>query len=72
MMGAIIGALWRPILGLLALLGLYAKGRADSNRREAAKDAADYIETRERMDNVETHVGDDPDAGRRWLRERGE
>lgn len=50
---------------------LFARKRAEAAvRTEAQLEGAEaYIETRERIDNAEI-VGDDPDAARRWLRER--
>jgi hypothetical protein len=58
------GALAKIILTILGVFGL---------RADAARDArnADYIKTREKIDEADI-VGDDPDAARRWLRERGE
>lgn len=42
-------------------------------RADAKKDAAaaQYIDTRKRMDEADI-VGDDPDLARRWLSERGD
>jgi hypothetical protein len=62
--------------GVVALIGLLfgwakvASGRADRAKRRA--DAAEAnVKTRERMDDADRIVGDDPDAARRWLHERG-
>lgn len=45
-------------------------GRRSGRAAERAKMDAAYRKTREKMDEVV--VGDDPDAARRWLRERGQ
>ena len=66
----LIMAAWRPLAAILGALGIYAKGRADANGKAAMKDAKEYRETRKRVDEAET-VGNDPDAARRWLHERG-
>ena len=65
---------WKPIAAILAALvgalGLYAKGRADAKAKAETKDLKAEIETRKRIDEADT-VGNDPDAARRWLHERG-
>lgn len=55
---------------LLAALGVYAAGRRDGRQRAAQREDEAYRETRERIDEV--HLGNDPDAARRWLHERGQ
>ena len=45
-------------------------GRRQGQKAERAKIDKAYRKTREKMDEVV--VGDDPDAARRWLRERGQ
>jgi len=69
---AIIPLEW--LLGLAALVGTLAAVWVSGKRSgtDKAKQAAEKrnIKTREAMDNVEN--GNDPDAARRWLRERGE
>lgn len=68
------GDLGKRLAGLLiaafAALGLYAKGRSDGKSNELRKADKAYRETREKMDAVAT--GDDDDAARDWLRERGQ
>lgn len=56
--------LWLAAAGafIAAVLLAFWRGKRD------AKDEA-YAETRKRMDEVD--IGDDPDAARRWLHERG-
>lgn len=55
------------IVAFLAVWGL-AKRQA---RQETALQAAErYAKTRKRMDDADT-LGNDPDAARRWLHERG-
>lgn len=65
---------WKPIAAILAALlgalGLYAKGRADAKAKRDLRDLKTEIETRRRIDEADT-VGNDPDAARSWLRERG-
>ena len=65
----ILRAIWKPVALLLTLLGIYAKGRADSTAQAKAADAAAYVDTRRRMDDADI-LGDDPAAARRWLHER--
>ena len=78
---------WGPILSALAqfvpwviaglaVLGFgFARKRAGKReaRMETALEAAErYAKTRKAMDDKEAAMGDDPDAARRWLRERGQ
>lgn len=57
------------LLALLAVVaGVVAYVWRLRDRQERLKTMEDYRETRERMD--EAHVGDDPHAAERWLRER--
>ena len=69
---AIIPREW--LLGMGALIAAFAAVWFSGSRyaTNKAKQAAEKrsIQTREAMDNVEN--GNDPDAARRWLRERGE
>ena len=64
MIGALVNIITRILGPVLAIFWA---------RADAAKDArqADYINTRSKIDEADI-VGDDPDASRRWLRERGE
>lgn len=74
MIGALLSQFWPYVVAaggaIVALLGVYAKGRKDANARAAQKAAETYIETRKRMD--ETDTPDDADAADRWLRDRSE
>jgi uncharacterized membrane protein len=67
--GWIVGAVLALIAGLFGWARL-ASGRA-SRATERAEAAQANVKTRERMDDAENVVGDDPDAARRWLHERG-
>ena len=55
------------VAGLLSVLGvvLYALGKKDANHENEIQDHNEYVETRKRIDGVDTS-GDDAD----WLRER--
>jgi len=69
---AIIPLEW--LAGLAALVGTLAAvwfsgSRSATNKAKQAAERRN-IRTREAMDNVEN--SNDPDAARRWLRERGE
>ena len=55
---------------IAAVFGAWLFGRRQGQKAEQAKIDKAYRETREKMDEVV--VGDDPDAARRWLRERGQ
>jgi hypothetical protein len=63
---------WLAALGalLLGALGVYAAGRMDGRQRADRREDEAYRETRERIDEVD--LGNDPDAARRWLHERGQ
>ena len=64
----IIAVLWKPFAALLAVLGVYGKGRADARQKAKQRDLEAYRETRERMDAAPRHT-DAADARRR-MRER--
>ena len=55
------------VAGLLSVLGvvLYALGKKDANHENEIQDHNEYVETRKRIDGVDTS-GSDAD----WLRER--
>lgn len=55
---------------IMAVVAALFFGRRQGQKSEQAKIDKAYRETREKMDEVV--VGDDPDAARRWLRERGQ
>lgn len=59
---------WKPILAVLAALGLYAKGRADAKAREESRKAKGFQTTIERVFDAPEHV--DPDLARRRMRDR--
>ncbi len=54
---------------VVALLAAYLRGRSDKGEAVERERLEDYVETRKRMDEVDTD--DDPDVLRDWLRERG-
>ena len=72
MIGALLSQFWPYVVAaggaIVALLGVYAKGRKDASDKAAQKAAETYIETRKRMDGAPKL--DDPDAAQRWLQER--
>ncbi|WP_112308965.1 hypothetical protein [Pseudogemmobacter bohemicus] len=65
MLAAVLGLTLAP---LMALIGWW-RGRAAARKAVQAESEANYAKTRRRMDAAEP-VGNDPDAARRWLRER--
>ena len=69
MIASIIAQAWPYLLGLMALVGLYLRGRHNGVVKAHRDTLERYQKTRKAMDDVE--AGDDPDAARRWLRERG-
>jgi hypothetical protein len=54
---------------IVALFAAYLRGRSDKGEAVERERLEDYVETRKRMDEVDT--GDDPAVLRDWLRERG-
>ena len=64
----IIGGLWRPILAVLAALGLYAKGRSDAKAK--AKNAALKADAKatERMNDAPTLRNASDTDRLEWLR----
>ena len=58
------------IAAIVVALSFFLGRRAASNEAEAKASEA-YIETRKAVDDADASFGDDPDAARRWLRERG-
>ena len=67
----------RKLWGVLAAIGgvavtfmaVFFAGRKSQQVQDALDDVEDYIETRERIDDVE--IDDDPNVVRDWLRQRG-
>ena len=53
---------------LIAVAGAYFRGRSDEAAVENKRELNEYIETRKRMDAVDS--SSDPDAARAWLRSR--
>ena len=53
-------------------IGQRRRGRKEAKAETALEAAERYAKTRKAMDDEETAMGDDPDAARRWLRERGQ
>ena len=69
-MGALILRwLWKPVAVLLALLAVWLRGRSSAKQKTALEAAEAYARTRKGMDDA-PDLGNDPDAARRWLRER--
>jgi hypothetical protein len=70
---SIIPGSWLAAIGVAvaALSAMWFGGRKSAKTDAKAKDAAAYRETRERMDNAENDIADDPATLRDWLRERG-
>ena len=66
----VIAAALAAIVGLAAWA--YRKGRKEARQETALEAAERYAKTRKEIDNAEDDVGDDPDAARRWLRERAQ
>ena len=63
---------WLAMIGaaLAMLAGAVLVGWSKRGQAEAGKALEGYKATRERMDDADD-FGNDADAGRRWLRERG-
>ena len=53
-------------------IGQRRRGRKEAKAETALEAAERYAKTRKVMDDEEAAMGDDPDAARRWLRERGQ
>lgn len=53
-------------------IGQRRRGRKEAKAETALEAAERYAKTRKAMDDEEAAMGDDPDAARRWLRERGQ
>ena len=54
---------------IAALFGVYLRGRHDEAEAEQERELNEYIETRKRVDQVDS---DDADSSREWLRSRAE
>ncbi len=54
---------------VVALFAAYLRGRSDKGEAVERERLEDYVETRKRMDEVDTD--DDPTVLRDWLRDRG-
>ena len=53
-------------------IGQRRRGRKEAKAETALEAAERYAKTRKAMDDEEAAMGDEPDAARRWLRERGQ
>jgi len=62
--------LWLAAAGafIVALFAAYWNGRRDGKANAEGRELNEYIETRKRMDEVDS---DAADSSREWLRERG-
>ena len=69
MIRALLTALWKPVAVVLALLAVWLRGRSSAKQQTALEAAEAYAKTRKGMDDAHD-LGNDPDAARRWLRER--
>ena len=60
--------LWLAAAGaaVIAFLGVYLQGRRDAASRARTRELEGYKDTREAIDDAETH-GNDPAAAREWL-----
>lgn len=58
------------LAGLMAFLAVWGLAKREARRETALEAAERYAKTRKRMDDADT-LGNDPDAARRWLHERG-
>ena len=64
----ILGGVWKPLLALLALLGIYGKVRADAASRARTKAQEAYIKTREKTDAAD--LPSNADDARKRMRDR--
>jgi hypothetical protein len=58
------------LAAFVAAFALVRYGRRKQQIKDALKDQEDYTQTRKAMDDADEIHGADPDAARRWLRER--
>lgn len=65
----IIGGLWKPLLGILALVGIYAKGRSDAKAKADHKRAKEALETHERINDAPDLRNASDDDRAEWLRD---
>lgn len=74
MIGLLLGKARLWLIGLAAaiaaLIAAYTRGSKDARDKGALAAAEAYRNTRKDLDDVE--MGNDPDAARRWLHERGQ
>ena len=67
----LIAQAWPYLIGLVALLGVYWRGRHNGKVAASREVMERYAKTRKQMDAVDTE-NDDPRLLREWLRERGQ
>ena len=65
----ILGGLWKPILAALAVLGLYANGRADARTTQKLDRLKADNDAHERITHADVSRGS-VDADTDWLRRR--
>jgi len=58
------------LASLMAFLAVWGLAKRDARRETALQAAERYAKTRRKIDDADT-FGNDPDAARRWLHERG-
>jgi hypothetical protein len=65
--------LWAALVGaaVIALAASYFGGRKAANADAKIKRLQDYAKTRQKMDEADAVVGDDPAAARMFLEQRG-
>lgn len=63
--------IWLAAAGavVISLLSIWFGGKKAGKNAAKAEELNEYVETRKRMDEVD--LGNDPDAARRFLHERG-
>ena len=60
MIRTILGALWKPVAVLLALLAVWQRGRSSAKRQTALEAAEAYGRGRQQMDKADAEISDDP------------
>jgi hypothetical protein len=71
MKARIVAAVTKAVAWLFGAWLLRLDAKRDANTKTALQAAEAYAKTRKDMDDADT-LGNDPDAARRWLHERGQ
>lgn len=53
----IVGGLWKPVLAVLGLVGIYAKGRRDAKAKAENKAMKEDLEAHERINEADLGIG---------------